>query len=205
MKIYELRQGESLLISGAEALDIVRASMRIPREQYNQLLEKLLIEIADRKPLSSDKVKLVISGSLLDSSEFIKTIEDLGGLVVSDDLCTGTRYFLELIDVDLPPLKGIARRYLGRPPCARMRPFSLRFNHLIEQVRKYQADAVIYEAIKFCDLYGLDKPVFKEELQALGIPVLELDLEYGGGGAVGQIRTRVEAFIEMLKSKKDTN
>lgn len=58
---------------------------------------------------------------------------------------------------------------------------------------------MICETIKFCDIYGYEKPLIKDDLVQDGIPVLELDVQYGGGSAAGQVRTRVEAFVEMLR------
>ena len=63
----------------------------------------------------------MIAGSDLDDPGFVKLIEDSGGLVVADDLCTGSRYFWE--DVSGDPLEALARRYLSPVLCARMHPY----------------------------------------------------------------------------------
>jgi benzoyl-CoA reductase/2-hydroxyglutaryl-CoA dehydratase subunit BcrC/BadD/HgdB len=98
-------------------------------------------------------------------------------------------------------MEGLARRYIQRIPCARMRPYTGRFNHLVNLAGAFKADGVIYEKIKFCDLYGDDYPMFKAGLEEHGIPHLELEREYGAG-SMGQIRTRIEAFLEMLTINK---
>lgn len=197
-EIYELRRADPPPLSGAEALEMVRAGWTMPREQYLERLKTLREELQDRPPLPPGRARLLISGSLLDQPEFIGAIEALGSWVVTDELCTGTRYFWTDVDEGLDPMEGLARRYLERPPCARMRPYTRRLDHIRQLAREYRVDGVIYETIKFCELYGHDKPMIGEDLEAEGIPVLELDLEYGGGGAGGQVRTRVEAFLEML-------
>ena len=167
-------------------------------------MERLLPELKNRAPLPKARARLLISGSLLDQTDFIQAIENLGVWVVTDELCTGTRYFWHLVNNHLEPLDALARRYLDRPPCARMRPYTRRVKHILELVKDFGVDGVIYEIIKFCELYGHDKPMVREDLERENIPVLELDLEYGAGGsALGQVKTRVEAFLEMLERHKN--
>lgn len=196
-KLYDLRGKESPPISGAESLSIVIASMITPKDYYNETLTKLLTEITSRESYPEGKARLLISGSELDNPDFIKIIEDLGGLVVTDDLCTGTRYFWDLVDTTVDPLDGLAKRYLDHVSCARMHPVDKRLNHVVEMVKTFNVDGVIYVTLRFCDSYGCDAPLFKEKLQELDIPVLLLDREYELSG-VGQIKTRVQAFLETL-------
>jgi benzoyl-CoA reductase/2-hydroxyglutaryl-CoA dehydratase subunit BcrC/BadD/HgdB len=61
-------------------------------------------------------------------------------------------------------------------------------------------DGVIYSYLKFCPCYGLTKNVFLRRFQSLGIPALELASDYSRGD-IGQIRTRIEAFVEVLQEK----
>lgn len=196
-KLYELRRKESPPISGAESLNVVIAGMITPKDYYNQMLTNLLAEITSRESYPEGKARLLISGSELDDPGFIKIIEDLGGLVVTDDLCTGTRYFWDLVEIVVDPLDGLAKRYLDRVPCARMRSVDRRLNHVVEMAKMFDVDGVIYTTLKFCDSYGCDAPLFKEKLQELDIPVLLLDREYELSG-IGQIKTRVQAFLERL-------
>lgn len=197
-KLYDFRKSGLPLISGTETMEIMQASMRMPRAEFNQQLERLLSALAQRQLPSNGRPRLMVVGSILDSPEFINSIESLGAIVVTDELCTGTRFWWNLTDTTLEPIEALAKRYLNHPPCARMRPFSMRMDFVMGLIKEFKVEGVIYEIIKFCDVYGHDKPVMKEKLEAAGIPVLELDLEYGMGG-IGQIRTRVEAFLEMLK------
>jgi benzoyl-CoA reductase subunit C len=197
-QLYNLRKRVAPPISGAEVLEVINAGMRLPRHQFNMLLEDLLKELEHSSRSLSGGIRLLISGSILDSPEFIHAMEELGALVLTDDLCTGTRYFWDLVDTKHDPLAALASRYLTRAPCSRMRPYRGRLEHLINMVRDFQVDGVVYEVIKFCDLFGFDKAFFRERLSQIGIPFLELDIEYGGGAAIGQIRTRLQAFIEML-------
>jgi benzoyl-CoA reductase/2-hydroxyglutaryl-CoA dehydratase subunit BcrC/BadD/HgdB len=196
-ELYKLRAKDSPPISGAEALSVVIAGMISSRDWYNQMLVSLLAELSSREDHPEGEARLLISGSELDNPEFIKIIEDLGGLVVTDDLCTGTRYFWDLVDATADPLEGLANRYLDRVPCARMHSVEKRLEHVVELVKTFNVDGIIYVTLKFCDTYGCDAPLFKEKLQEQDIPVLLLDREYELSG-VGQLKTRVQAFLERL-------
>ena len=204
-QLYEFRKQNSPPVSAAEVINIVRAAMKMPKDIFNSLLEDALKEIGQRKPSPDKKIRLMVVGSYLDNPQSMQAIEDLGASIVIDQICMGTRYFWDSVDPSLAPIPAIARRYLRRTPCARIRPVAMRLKHIMDLVKEFSVDGVIYEVIKYCDLYGYDKPVFRRELEEAGIPVVELDLEYGGGRLnIGQIRTRIQAFIEMIERKKLT-
>ncbi len=199
-RLYELRKRDNPPISGAETLEVLDTSFRMPRELFNRWLAELLdkLNASDRK--LAGKARLMVSGSVMANPEFIRSIEELGGLVVADELCTSTRYWTDpvVIQEGEPPLRAIARRYLGNFPCARMFPSEERFRRIIGLAKDYRVDGVISEIIRFCVPYAHDLPLLTERLKAEGIPTLALDVEYGTSGS-GQIRTRVQAFLEMLE------
>lgn len=196
-RLYNLRKEVSPPISGAETLNIVKAGMMMPKDRYNQFLEGLLEEIRNRDRFYGGKARLLISGCDLHDSNYIKLIEDLEGLVVADDLCTGSRYFWELVDTTVKPLDGIVKRYLSPILCARMHPSEERLDHILKMIKMFDVDGVIYEVIKFCDIYGCEYPNFKERLKEWDIPVLMLDREHVLSG-IGQMKTKVQAFIESI-------
>jgi bzd-type benzoyl-CoA reductase N subunit len=199
-ELYSLRKQGNPLLTGTETMEVVQASMRMPRAEFNHYLERLLDALKQRQLPPNGRPRLMVVGSILDRPEFINAIESLGAIVVTDELCTGTRFWWNLTDTEAEPIEALAKRYLNHPPCARMRPFSTRMDFVMGLIKEFKVEGVIYEIIKFCDVYGHDKPIMKQKLEEAGVPVLELDLEYGMGG-IGQIRTRVEAFLEMLRVK----
>jgi bzd-type benzoyl-CoA reductase N subunit len=197
-EIYEAKKGDNLTISGTETLEIVRHAARIPREIYNELLEEIVSEIKNSPERHSGSVRILVSGSEIDQPDFIKLIEELGGIVVMDDLCTGNRYFWKEVDETVEPVKALATRYMSRPPCARIIPWTDRAKYIASLIKEFRIDAVILESLKFCPPYGFQKPLLKNQLESEGIPVLELEREHGDA-SIGQIKTRVEAFLEMLR------
>ena len=198
-KLYELRKGECPPVTGAETLEVVKAATRLPREQFNELLEQLLDEITRTGRKIKKGKRLMIVGSALENSTWIDTIEDLDAVVVTDELDAGTRYFWGTVDTSLPPMEALARYYIsGRPPGARIWPAGKRFEHIFNMAEQYKVDGVISEILRNDAEYGHDKLFLDKEMKERGIPILELDVEYGES-ASGQMRTRVEAFLEMVQ------
>jgi benzoyl-CoA reductase subunit C len=198
-KVYELRKNKPPLISGAEALEIVLSSMLTPKEEHNKLLKELLSQIESRSDEPERGARLLVSGSIMDHPEMIRTIESLGANVVADDLCTGSRYFWDLVnDSTADPLHAIADRYLNKIPC----PFTVesedRFKHTLEMAKRYDVEGAIIFVLKFCDTHLFDAPILVEELKAQGYPVLFLEWEHAMTGIAG-LKTRIEAFLEIVK------
>jgi benzoyl-CoA reductase/2-hydroxyglutaryl-CoA dehydratase subunit BcrC/BadD/HgdB len=144
----------------------------------------------------------MVTGSVMNNPEFIRSIEELGALVVTDELCTSTRYWSDPVMLDnRSPLEAISRRYLNNFPCARMVPSDGRFDRVLQLARDYRVDGVVSQVIRYCVPYAHDLPLITERLKQTGVPTLALDVEYGTSGS-GQIRTRVQAFLEMLEARK---
>jgi len=201
--LYELRKLGEPPITGAETMEVLNASFRMPKELFNQWLKNLLDELAESDNHHSGRARLMVVGSVMNNPEFIKSIEAQGGLMVTDELCTSTRYWSDpvVLDGDITPLQAISRRYLNNFPCARMVPSDERFNRILELARNFKVDGVISQNIRYCVPYAHDLPLLTERLKAQGIPTLALDVEYGTSGS-GQIQTRVQAFLEMIEAKR---
>ncbi len=201
-KLYDLRKLESPPVSGAEVMEIANASFRMPKETFNGHMELLLQDLAVSGKKHEGRARIMLAGSIMTNPEFVRSIEDVGAVVVIDELCTTTRYWSDPVVLDgSTPLTALGKRYLNNFPCARMVPSDERFNRIIECIRSYNVDGVISQTIRYCVPYAHDLPLLIERLEAEGIPTLALDLEYGSSGS-GQIRTRVQAFIEMLEARK---
>jgi benzoyl-CoA reductase/2-hydroxyglutaryl-CoA dehydratase subunit BcrC/BadD/HgdB len=61
-------------------------------------------------------------------------------------------------------------------------------------------EGVVSEIVRYCVHCAHDQPLLRRRLDGQGVPVLELSIEYGTSGT-GQIRTRVQAFLEMLEGR----
>jgi len=143
----------------------------------------------------------MLTGNLLNPGGLVASLDRAGAGVVWMDLCNGDRALASSTVPDGDDLDGLfaslARKYLDRPPCARMNDAARRYDTLAETARAAGARGVIYASLKFCDAYIYDFPRVRERLEREGIPVLRLESDYADGHT-GQLLTRAEAFLEML-------
>ena len=72
-----------------------------------------------------------------------------------------------------------------------------RLQEILRMAEEARVDGVILEQLKFCETWGIDGNVLLNDLKARGLPVLKLEREYLLGSK-GQIRTRVQAFLESM-------
>lgn len=202
-KLYQLRKQSEPPITGAETLEILNASFRMPKETFNSWLEDLLPELENSNLKHHGKARLMIIGSVLNNPAFVKSIEEQGGLVVTDELCTSVRYWYDPV-VRLgeeSPIISIARRYLTNFPCARMFPSTDRFKLITQLIQDFKVEGIVSENIRYCVPYAHDLPLLKDRVKELGIPILALDIEYGTSGS-GQVQTRVQALLEMIQANR---
>ncbi len=198
--LYKTTRDDSPPIAGSELLTVLNASVSMPPELFNGLAERLVDQLGKSQRKLEGKFRIMVAGSPLNSPEFMRIIEKMGGLVVIDELCTGVRYWWEQIDPGLDPIKAISHRYLHNFACPRMEPSDDRFQRITRLVRDFRIDAVITQMVPYCVPQTMEQPMVRRLLEAQGIPVLELDMEYGAVNT-GQITTRLQAFFEMLQER----
>ena len=201
--LYDFRKKDAPPITGAETMEVSNASYRMPKELFNVWMKELLEELAVSDNAWHGRARLMVTGSVLTNAEFIASIENEGGLVVTDELCTSTRYWGDLVKLEgfSSIQEALAYRYLNNFPCARMFPSDERFNRIIEYVKDFKVDGVISQIVRYCVPYAHDLPLLTKRLSDIGVPTLGLDLEFGTSGS-GQIATRVQAFLEMIEARK---
>ncbi len=199
-RLYELRKQDNPPITGAEALVVMVAGTAMPPEQYNALLRELLGELEGTSGPGGHRARLMIAGGVLDDPAYIEAIEGMGGLVVTDSTCFGTRLMWENVDTEVPnPLEALARYYLvDRPSCPRLYDAQEKRTRLIQDLyAEFNCDGIIGERMMFCDQWNVEHYMLDTDLKEAGIPFLKLEREYLTSGT-GQLRTRVQAFIETM-------
>jgi len=201
--LNDLRKLDEPPINGSQTMEVMNTSSRMPKETFNDRLRELLRDLEHSKRRCKARARIMIAGSALNNAEFLQSIEQIGGLVVTDELCTGTRYWADPVAVSDhdEPLRAIARRYLNNFPCARMYPSEERFQRMLNLIREFRVDGVVSQTIRYCSPYSNDLPLLTDVLNRNGVPMLSLDVEYGTSGS-GQILTRVQAFLEMLEARR---
>jgi len=197
--LYEMRKKEKPPVTGAEVLALVIASTSMPVEEFNEQFKKVLAEVNGRDGFKDYRARLLLVGGTLEDPEYIRTIEELGGLVVIDALCVGIRHFWDLVDEDSEPTAALAKRYLDRSiSCPRMVDYERRLKFVSDLAREFNTDGIIVQRMKMCDNWGCDSAMIKQQARKEGMPCLILEREYLMSG-VGQMRTRVQAFLETIR------
>jgi len=199
-KLYELRKQDKPPITGAETLAVMVAGTAMPKEQYNEMLRELLDELSGSEGPGTHRARLMIVGGILDDPAYVKVIEDQGGLVVTDSTCFGTRLMWVEVDESLSdPIAALAQYYIAdRPSCPRMYgEHDNRAKYVIDMCREFNCDGIIGERLMFCDCWLVEHYMLNQDVRANGIPFLKLDREYLTS-AIGQLRTRVQAFLETM-------
>jgi bzd-type benzoyl-CoA reductase N subunit len=197
-ELYDLRKTEEVPISGAEVTKILLSAGIMPREKFNELLKEALDEIRRKPAITDYQARVMVGGSALDNPQLIEIIEGLGGMVVTDSLCFGSRHFLNRVEEDGDPLEAIAKRYYFHNPCPRMMgEFNNRLQFTKELAKEANVDGIILQKIVFCDNHAVESTMLAEELEPLNIPVMVLEREHMISD-VGRLKTRIEAFMERI-------
>lgn len=202
-RIYRLRIKSPTPLTGLESLSVVLATMMMRKEEAIGLLTELLKEIEMRKDLSFEGVRIMITGTDVDDLDFFSLLEECGTTIVTDDLCTGSRYFWKSVDEDYHPLDALARRYLANIPCSRTGPSEERYEHIAQLAKEYRVRGIIMPILNFCDAHSFDSPFVLERLKGNGIPIRKVEIDHTAGG-LEQIRPVIEAFVEMLKEEGES-
>jgi benzoyl-CoA reductase/2-hydroxyglutaryl-CoA dehydratase subunit BcrC/BadD/HgdB len=199
-QLYELRKGERPPVTGAEALEVSKAAARLPRERFNELMEQLLDEIKRSGREIKKSKRLLVIGTDLHNAGQMAALEGLDAVVVVDEMDIGIRRAWGQVDTKLPPMEALARYYvLGRPVDKHHWNSDGRLEFIGELAEQYKVDGVVSQLVRFCTYDGWDKWDVKKQMEKRGIPLLELDLEYGHP-AGAQAKIRAEAFLEMLET-----
>ena len=207
--IGDFRKEKNPRITGYEFHIITLATYAAPQDMLIEKLEETLEELKTREPEPKNpfRARVVVVGSEIDDVDFVKLVEETGAYVCADRFCYGSlpgRVPIELNDTE-DALTQVCRHYMTHSQCPRymdMPKMLGRREYVNALAKEYNADGIIYEQIKFCDPWAYERMVGSHVLQHdFGYPVLSVDRPYTIAGS-GQMRTRVQAFVESIEIKK---
>ena len=206
-RVYDCRKSKCLPISGRDALLMTQISFFDDPVRCAQMCNRLADELEQRikdgvSVVPEGTKRILITGTPLavPNWKLHNIIETSGAAVVCEEMCTGTRYFENLVDESGETLDeqfmNLSKRYM-KTNCACFTPNTGRIDDILRMVDEYQVDGVIDCSLMFCCLYDTEKLAVSEALKAKNIPVLSLETDYTDKDAE-QLRTRIGAFVEML-------
>jgi benzoyl-CoA reductase/2-hydroxyglutaryl-CoA dehydratase subunit BcrC/BadD/HgdB len=217
-RLQDLRKGNTVIM-GRDAMLVNQTSMWDNIERWTQKTEALCDELDKRVQQKAwacppDTPRVIITGTPMfwpDNWKLPTLIEEATpqGVLVGDELCSSDRILYDPVGIDEwtmdDMINGIAERYLmaSTCPCFTSKDGNEdRVNWLLNKVKENKAQGVIYYVVRGCILYAMEYTRVKRALDKLSIPVYYLDTEYTRED-VGQMKTRVEAFLEMLTARMD--
>ena len=188
------RHANSPLLSGSTMLDLEATAWLLGPVKAISLVEEVLRMVAARPRPETCRSRLMLGGSMLteDDRWLLDLVEEKAD-IVTDILCTGTRWFAEDVPTDGAPLDRLARFYYRRP-CMHRRPNADLYEYAQRMAREFRVEGLVYKTLLYCDPWNFEARRLQE---ALGIPMLHLDTDYSIENRE-QVRTRVEAFVETL-------
>ena len=212
-EIGDMRKADNPVITGYEFHVIQLVSQTCPKYLIMDKLRETLEELKERKPdaKSPYRTRIMLVGSEIDDPEFTKLIEMCGAYVCADRYCFGSLPGREQITVKegQHPLDALAEHYMMTNECPRtMGTESIlsRRNYMYDLAKEYKAEGIILQNMKFCEYWGYESANAAKWLAEgrnlpEAIPTCQIERDYANA-AIGQLRTRFQAFVESLEIKK---
>jgi benzoyl-CoA reductase/2-hydroxyglutaryl-CoA dehydratase subunit BcrC/BadD/HgdB len=217
-RLQELRKGAPVIM-GRDAMLVNQTYMWDDIARWTEKTEALCDELEERVRQKNwacppDTPRVMVTGTPMiwpDNWKLPTLIEEGNprGVLVADELCSSERLLYDPVGVDEwsvgDMLNAISQRYLmaSTCPCFTSKDGNEdRINWLLNKIKEWDINGVIYYVHRGCILYAMEYTRVKKVLDHINIPVYYLDTEYTRED-VGQMKTRVEAFLEMLSVRID--
>ena len=208
-EISEMRKAENPVITGYEFHVLNLVTYTCPKALILPKLRETLEELKKRKPDKKPafRARVAIVGSEIDDPQLTKLIEGCGALIVSDRFCFGSTPGREVIELkdDEDALTQVCLHVMQHSECARYiadEKVLQRRETADRLAKEFGAEGIIYEQMKYCDYWGFERALVSHIMHdEYGWPVLSIDRLYNNGNS-GQLRTRVQAFVESLEIKR---
>lgn len=211
-KLIEFRKNEIVPILGLDIFLITNAFFFDKIDNWQNAVEKIISELEERekdKTNAASKIspRIVYTGSppIFPNYKIPHLIEQSDAIIVADETCSSNRMFNDMIAVDewnlYDMIDSISDNYLKACTCPIFTKNDDRIRRIIELTKSYKADGVVYQAFAGCNVYEMEQKSVLETMEKEGIPILYLESDYSPSQG-GQLSTRIEAFIESLKTRR---
>ena len=198
-QLYELRKGDEVLIDGTEVMNVLTAGESMPRAEYNAMLPELIAELKAGGESVKPRRRLMLLSGHANTPELLSALESQGALIVVDDASNGLRMAEKDISEEGDPFEALCDFYFNvKTPMPRaFGTQDRRFETYLRLFDEYRADGIVSARVTMCDLWAFEQYMLANLLREKDIPSLELEINYLMD-SVGQVRTRVQAFVENL-------
>lgn len=207
-RLAVLRASDPAPISGLDSLLINQVAFYDDPDRFTDSVHKICDELEVRKKnregvAPEGTPRILVSGCpmAVPNWKLPFIIETTGAIIVGEESCVGERGTRNLVDESGKEIdelmESIVDRYF-KIDCAIFTPNQERSDHIVNMAMQYKADGVIHYALQFCSPYAVESYSVEKDLKAAGIPMLRIETDYSQND-IGQLKTRVQAFLEVLK------
>jgi benzoyl-CoA reductase/2-hydroxyglutaryl-CoA dehydratase subunit BcrC/BadD/HgdB len=207
-RVFAATKGENIPISGKDRLLMTQIAFFDDPRRCAEMCNKLADELEQRNkdnvsvfPSGTKRILLTGTPLAIPNWKLHHVIETSGAAVVCEEMCTGTRYFENLVDESQTTLAGqfraLSERYM-KNNCACFTPNPGRIEDILRLAKEYHVDGVIDVNLKFCCLYDTERYSVEKACREAGIRFLGLETDYTDSDAE-QLKTRVGAFLELMR------
>ncbi len=211
-RFHRLRQTDPLVILGKDAMLVSNAYFFDDIDRWREALARLNDELEARmnakilrRMRRAPRILFTGSPPIFPNLKMPLLVEELGGVIVADEVCSSTRMLYDAVAYDEPTLHdmvpAIADRSLKPCTCPYFAVNEDRKRRLLELARTARIDGVIYQAFSGCQVYELEQMSVGRTLAEADIPMLYVETDYNADDA-GQLTTRIEAFLESIQARK---
>jgi len=207
-RLYEVRKRENVPIWGRDVLLATNLWFHDDPERWIRHMELLCDEVEAKKEGVRDgkapRVLLTGSPVILPTWKIPRLIEESGAILVADEICTGAKVVWDpvyVVDWSMDEMiLSLADRYLMNS-CACFTPNRARIERLLQFVKDFKISGVLNHVLMGCYIYAIEGRHVEKSLMEQGTPMLTIETDYSTED-VEQIRTRIEAFIEMIQGQR---
>ena len=201
-KIHDQRKNESPPVSGTEMFQLINTAFFLGPEKFLPVIPEIEKIINRRDRYFEDTIRILLAGSIITSEEdpVLELIEEKKcTVIVSDIVCSGIRWFYFPIKENGDVLDNLCNVYHQETICPFRRPNDSFYTFTQEQISDWNPQGIIYRTLKFCHPLTFEVQTFKNRFD---IPLLHIDTDFSDSNT-GQLRTRIGAFLEMIRAKKE--
>ena len=188
-------------ITASQRSDIFKSAYFMLKEDHTKLVNELIEELGKMPKETTSKIKVVTSGILVDNKNLLEIFDANDIQIVADDVAHESRQYR----VDAPEegnaLESLAEKFANMGNCSVLYDVDKkRADYVVDLVKEYNAEGVIFVMTKFCDPEEFDYVIIKKACDAEDIMTLQIEVDRQMVN-YGQANTAIQTFREMLEVK----
>ena len=185
-------------VTASERSDIYRSAGFMPKEEHTALVKELIAELEAAEIKDTSK-RLYTTGILADSPSLLSIFEEYGFRVVADDVAAESRQYRTDTPDEESAVGALADKFRAMDNCSVLYDVKkTRVELIVEEARRFNADAVLVVLTKFCDPEEFDYPLIRKACEKAEIPciLVEVDRQMTN---YEQARTMIESLSDMVE------